>query len=74
MMEPAAHAMLSQWEAFYVIVGSSAGGLTGLMFVVLTFEMRGLTPGQVVGRLAEKKIRTTMSPSNLIPRAFRRVS
>jgi hypothetical protein len=35
-MEPNAHAMLSQWEAFYVIVGSSAGGLTGLMFVVLT--------------------------------------
>ena len=28
--------LLSQWESFYVIVGSSAGGLTGLMFVVLT--------------------------------------
>lgn len=26
------------------------------------FEVRGLTPGQVVGRLAEKKIRTTTSP------------
>lgn len=36
MLEPNAHAMLSQWEAFYVIVGSSAGVLTGLMFVVLT--------------------------------------
>ena len=36
MMETSAHSMLSQWEAFYVIVGSSAGGLTGLMFVVLT--------------------------------------
>jgi hypothetical protein len=35
-METAAHSILSQWEAFYVIVGSSAGGLTGLMFVVLT--------------------------------------
>ena len=26
------------------------------------FEVRGLTPGQVVARLAEKKIRTTTSP------------
>jgi hypothetical protein len=35
-MEASAHALLSQWEAFYVIVGSSAGALTGLMFVVIT--------------------------------------
>ena len=35
-MENAAHALLSQWESFYVIVGSSAGGLTGLWFVVIT--------------------------------------
>ena len=28
--------MLAPWESFYVIVGSSAGGLTGLMFVVIT--------------------------------------
>lgn len=35
-MESSAHAVLSQWEAFYVIVGSSAGGLTGLWFVVIT--------------------------------------
>ena len=34
-MEPAAQSVLSQWESFYVIVGSSAGGLTGLMFVVV---------------------------------------
>lgn len=31
-----APSMLTHWEAFYVIVGSSAGALTGLMFVVLT--------------------------------------
>ncbi|HKA57967.1 MAG TPA: hypothetical protein VKD28_05075 [Gemmatimonadales bacterium] len=31
-----AHALLKEWEAFYVIVGSSAGALTGLMFVVIT--------------------------------------
>lgn len=27
---------LASWESFYVIVGSSAGALTGLMFVVIT--------------------------------------
>jgi hypothetical protein len=31
-----AHPLLSQWESFYVIVGSSAGALTGLWFVVIT--------------------------------------
>lgn len=35
-METNGHAILSQWESFYVIVGSSAGGLTGLWFVVIT--------------------------------------
>lgn len=29
-------ATLTDWENFYVIVGSSAGALTGLMFVVIT--------------------------------------
>ena len=31
------------WETFYVIVGSSAGALTGLMFVVIALvaEFRG---------------------------------
>lgn len=28
--------VLKEWESFYVIVGSSAGALTGLQFVVLT--------------------------------------
>lgn len=28
-------AQLSEWESFYVIVGSSAGALTGLQFVVI---------------------------------------
>ena len=47
MLEPALPP-LSEWESFYVIVGSSAGALTGLMFVVvaLTNEMR---PGDVEG-------------------------
>ncbi|HJP87105.1 MAG TPA: hypothetical protein VJ852_14035 [Gemmatimonadaceae bacterium] len=30
-----AHEILSKWESFYVIVGSSAGALTGLQFVVM---------------------------------------
>ena len=30
-----AHEILSKWENFYVIVGSSAGALTGLQFVVM---------------------------------------
>lgn len=32
----AAPSALASWESFYVIVGSSAGALTGLMFVVIT--------------------------------------
>jgi hypothetical protein len=43
-METGAHAILSQWEAFYVIVGSSAGGLTGLMFVVITLAADSSVP------------------------------
>lgn len=31
-----AHAALAPWASFFVITGSSAGALTGLMFVVIT--------------------------------------
>lgn len=34
-MEEAALSPLARWENFYVIVGSSAGALTGLQFVVI---------------------------------------
>src|SRR5438128_480842 len=34
-MHDAAAAHLSAWESFYIIVGSSAGALTGLQFVVM---------------------------------------
>jgi len=34
------HSVLSLWESFYVIVGSSGAGLTGLMFVVITIAGR----------------------------------
>jgi hypothetical protein len=36
MMEQATVPMLAGWANFYVIVGSSAGALTGLQFVVVT--------------------------------------
>ena len=35
-MDNPAHALLSQWETFYFLVGSSGAALTGLMFVVIT--------------------------------------
>jgi len=35
-METSAPSALAHWESFYVIVGSSAAALTGLMFVVIT--------------------------------------
>lgn len=36
---------LTGWESFYVIVGSSAGALTGLMFVVITLVSAAQTRG-----------------------------
>jgi hypothetical protein len=35
-MQEAAHPVLAAWSNFYVIIGSSAAALTGLMFVVIT--------------------------------------
>jgi hypothetical protein len=35
-MQEAAMSLLAPWESFYVIVGSSAAVLTGLVFVVIT--------------------------------------
>jgi len=43
-METSAHELLSQWESFWVIVGSSAGGLTGLMFVVVALVRESSVP------------------------------
>lgn len=36
--------LLTEWESFYVIVGSSAAALTGLMFVVITLIADSDTP------------------------------
>ena len=39
----AAHALqIARWESFYVIVGSSAGALTGLQFVVIALQQEKL--------------------------------
>jgi len=40
---------LSRWESFYVIIGSSAGALTGLQFVVMTL----IDQAQAVRSMAE---------------------
>jgi len=46
-MSEGAPSVLSAWESFYVIVGSSAGALTGLQFVVLTLiKEAGVTQGR----------------------------
>ncbi len=36
IVQEAAVSLLTTWQNFYVIIGSSAGALTGLMFVVIT--------------------------------------
>lgn len=47
-MHDAGVSLLAAWESFYVIVGSSSAGLTGLMFVVVTLipeaQSRGAVP------------------------------
>ena len=47
---PEAHSLLSAWESFYVIVGSSGAALTGLQFVViaLTTESTQRSTGRQV--------------------------
>jgi hypothetical protein len=35
MMDETAHSLLTAWETFYVIIGSSGAALTGLQFVVI---------------------------------------
>jgi hypothetical protein len=44
-MHEAAVSTLKAWETFYVIVGSSAGALTGLQFVVMTLIAEGVAAG-----------------------------
>src|SRR5260370_4972842 len=48
-MQEAAVSLLPTWQNFYVIIGSSAASLTGLMFVVITLiagdRVRGASGG-----------------------------
>src|SRR6266516_3168491 len=41
---------LDSWQNFYIIVGSAAAGLTGLMFIVITLikSSRDRVPGVVI--------------------------
>jgi hypothetical protein len=48
---------LAHWENFYVIIGSSAGALTGLQFVVIALIAEGRTPGSM------REIRAFGSPT-----------
>jgi len=41
MIEEVAVSTLARWQNFYVIVGSSAGALTGLQFVTMTLLAEG---------------------------------
>jgi hypothetical protein len=43
-MQDAAHTVLSLWESFYVIVGSSGAALTGLQFVVIALVRESSIP------------------------------
>src|SRR6202012_5046447 len=44
-MDPVSVSFLVGWTKFYVIVGSSAGALTGLQFVVMTLIAEGRVAG-----------------------------
>jgi hypothetical protein len=44
-MEQAALSLLTAWESFYVIIGSSAAALTGLQFVVIVLSAEANTLG-----------------------------
>jgi len=50
-MHDSAAAYLTAWQNFYIIVGSSAGGLTGLQFVVITL-IAELRPQSTVGEIS----------------------
>jgi hypothetical protein len=57
LLEDAATSPLARWENFYVILGSSAGALTGLQFVVIALIAEGRVPGSM------REIRAFGSPN-----------
>jgi hypothetical protein len=54
LQETATSSVLSAWESFYVIVGSSGAALTGLQFVViaLVHDMRAPTSSETIDAFA----------------------
>ncbi len=50
--------LLTTWQNFYVIIGSSAGALTGLMFVVITLVARSrpLKSGDPIGTFSTPNV------------------
>jgi len=44
MAESATAALLGSWSSFYVMTGSAAAALTGLMFVVISLTMGRVRP------------------------------
>lgn len=57
-MNPALPAAFSEWESFYVIVGSSAAALTGLQFVVVALmaDVRRKSSSDGIGAFATPTI------------------
>ena len=51
-MQEAVLSPLATWQNFYVIIGSAAATLTGLMFVVMTLRVRGRRSSGALGAFA----------------------
>lgn len=52
---------LADWQGFYVITGSSAGALTGLMFVVVALAVDRPPPGAASGSASGSEARSIYS-------------
>src|SRR5258708_4300685 len=52
IMQEAGMSFLATWQNFYVIIGSAAATLTGLMFVVITLRVRGRRSSGALGAFA----------------------
>src|SRR5947199_10254850 len=59
-MQEAGVSLLTTWENFYVIIGSSAATLTGLMFVVITLiagvRVRVSSPSGALGAFSTPNV------------------
>ena len=59
-MQEAVLSPLATWQTFYVLIGSAAATLTGLMFVVVTLiagvRVRVSSPGEAQGAFASPNV------------------